>query len=95
MATYAERMQSHITALLAGNGNFGTKFINAATGLVTAKINSVTVIEACVFKNTTVLLSGSTVSNSVIYPAGVTIVGTFTAIEMTSGSVQVTIAEPQ
>ena len=62
---------------------------------VTAKINSVTVIEACVFKNTTVLLSGSTVSNSVTYPAGVTIVGTFTAIEMTSGSVQVTIAEPQ
>ena len=95
MATYQERMQSHVTALLAGNGNFGTVYLDSSSTLLTKKINSVTVVTAAVFAAGTTLESGSNVSNSVTYPAGITINGPFTAIKMTSGSVQVTIAEPQ
>ena len=95
MATYTERMQSHITALLAGNGNFGTVYLDSTSALLTAKVNSVTVVTNAVFAGGTTLSTGSNVSNSATYPAGITINGPFTAIKLTSGSVQVTIAEPQ
>lgn len=81
------REQTSQQIMMAAGGNYGSKLI-ADTTTVTKNFAWVYFVEDTVFASGTTVASGDTPSFAKTYKAGSVLVKPFTAIKLTSGSVE-------